>query len=502
MLKKNSRSLAVGALVVLGATACNDGLTDINKNPNAPETAPDATLFLSASRLGVTRWLGNANKRAWELLAQHLAEVQYPETDAYNRLVGASTEGNFNNAYFSELRDLQVVISNGQANGTPGTWGPAMVMRSWEFGLMTDMWGEIPYSTALRGDSGVVQPTYDTQETIYAMLYAALDSASTALNTTTGTGLATSDPIYGGNRAAWQRFANSLRARHALRVVNQNPTLANTQLTAAFNAPGGVFTANSHTAQFAWPGNGVYDNPWEVDARTRDDHRVSTRLMSLLTGMSDPRLSAYAQPAQSGGGYVGLDNALSHALAVAQLLTTSKPGTRLYSASQPSYLMTNAEVKFIQAEAAARGLGGLAPAAAAGFYEAGIRSSMAQWGVTDAAAIDAYLARADVALTGTLVSDLTKIATQKWIALYTDGIQAWSEWRRTCVPFTVRPGPTATQNTVPRRLQYGPLEETVNATNNAEAVARQGADTFNSRIWWDRSPTVAPTYQAGCGTRT
>jgi hypothetical protein len=358
-------TLSLGSMLALGA--CNDGLTDVNINPNAPEDAPEPTLFITAVRTS-TRWLGNASKRQFELLAQHLAEVQYPDTDAYTRLRGASTEGNFNAAYITELRDLQVVINKGRATGEVGYWAPALVMKTWNIGVITDLWGDVPYTTALRGDSAVIAPAYDPQEQIYPMMFAALDSAAQALNSTAGFSLGASDPVYAGNRASWQRFANSLRARHALRVVNVNPAMANAQLTAAFNGPSGVITTNAQSARFVWPGNGTYNNPWQVDAQTRDDHRVSTRLMALLTGMSDPRLSAYAQPSTTGGAYTGLQNALTHSQAVAQLNTTSKPGLALYNAAQPEWFMTAAEVAFIQAEAAARSLGGLTPAQTAAFY--------------------------------------------------------------------------------------------------------------------------------------
>jgi hypothetical protein len=90
---------------------------------------------------------------------------------------------------------------------------------------------------------------------------------------------------------------------------------------------------------------------------------------------------------------------------------------------------------------------------------------------------------------------------QKWIALYGDGGQAWFEWRRTCQPNTIKPGPEAIQSTVPRRLMYSPNEYLVNETNVRAAVQAQGADDFNSRTWWDTAPTTAPTYEAGCGTR-
>jgi hypothetical protein len=518
---KNRRIWTGGLLaaLALGAGACdNDGLTDVNVNPDSPTDAPAPNLFVNATRLGVSRWLGNANLRQWELLAQHFAEVQYPETDAYVRLGAGFTSTNFDAAYAGELKDLEQVIRKGRLQGFPGYWAPAQVMQSWEFGVITDMFGDVPFGGALSGDSvGLgpvrIQPEYDPQEAIYDSIFARLAEATTALDAPLAVTLGAADRLYGGDRAAWQRFSNSLRARHALRMVNVDPARADAELRAAFNAPGGVFTTNAHSARLVYPGaGGTQDNPWWTNFQTRDDHRVSDRLMFYLKGWSnaaapawtDPRLPVYAQPAKADGVYRGLANALTHAAANPQLETTSRPGSIFYGgttsygsfpgpgASTPQYILANAEVQFIRAEAAARGLGGLAPAQAAGFYEAGIRSSMAQWGVTSTAEIDAYLARPEVAYKGG-VEGLRQIATQKWIALYSDGTQAWSEWRRTCQPFNVRPGPEAALSTVPRRLQYSETEVTTNGTNVQAAVARQGADALTTRIWWDRSEASSPT---------
>ncbi|HMI45264.1 MAG TPA: SusD/RagB family nutrient-binding outer membrane lipoprotein, partial [Gemmatimonadaceae bacterium] len=134
-------------------------------------------------------------------------------------------------------------------------------------------------------------------------------------------------------------------------------------------------------------------------------------------------------------------------------------------------------------------------------YNQGIEASMAQWGVTDATAIAAFLATPGIVYTpGT--AGLRQIALQKWIALYTDGVEAWSEWRRTCVPETVKPGPAAVIGTVPRRYQYSIREASVNSANMDAAVARQGADDFTTRIYWDNNPTAAPTYPGPtCGVR-
>jgi hypothetical protein len=113
-----------------------------------------------------------------------------------------------------------------------------------------------------------------------------------------------------------------------------------------------------------------------------------------------------------------------------------------------------------------------------------------------------YLAQPGVVYQGG-VAGQTQIAQQKWIALFTDGGTAWAEWRRTCVPSTVVAGVDASQPTVPRRLEYPTLENTVNAEAVAAAVANQGVDKLSTSVWWDKSPSAAPTYPgaAVCGVQ-
>jgi hypothetical protein len=295
-------------------------------------------------------------------------------------------------------------------------------------------------------------------------------------------------------------------------LVNVNPTKANTELTAALSDPGGVFRSNADNAVFPWPGDGVYNNPWSDNFQTRDDHRMSDRLMNIMLASNDPRIPIYAQPTKADPSvYAGMPNALTHSGASAYFNISSRPGAVFYPGQTaygffggegrtfPSFLMTYAEVAFIKAEAAERGLGGLAAGQAAGFYQAGIQASMEQWAV-DAADIATYLARPEIAYQGG-VAGQKQIAIQKWIALYTDGGQAWFEWRRTCQPITVKPGPDALINTVPRRFQYSITEISVNGASVEAALASQGADEFTTRMYWDKSPMAAPTFEAGCGTR-
>jgi len=510
---------SLGAVMLLGAGACNtEKLVNVNEDPNNPTSAPPQAVFTYATRIAMQRWFGSnpTNMRGPVLTAQHLAQVQYPDEDQYLRLDGTVTDASFIFTYAQELKNFQSVIDAGVAEEQPLLWGPAQVMRSLLFGYVTDVWGDVPYSDALKGDAedAVILPAYDAQKDIYAGLFNDLGEAVTAMAGAPG-GAATlggADPIYAGNTLKWQRFANSLRARHAMRLANVDPTTARAQLNAAISATGGLIQSNADNAQMAWPGDGVYDNPWSANNQTRDDHRLSDRLMNEMLPVNDPRVPVYAQPTLGNASvYAGMPNALTAAQAGNYSLTSSRPGRVFYSTNRfcagctgltgarfPSFIITYSEVSFILAEAAERGwIGG----SAAGFYEQGIRASMAQWGVTDGAAINAFLAQPAIAYQGG-VAGHRQIALQQWIGLFSEGVQAWSQWRRTCVPATVRPGPAAVIGTVPRRYQYSTREHSVNATNVEAAITRQGDDNFTSRMYWDSQPAAAPTYPgASCGVR-
>jgi hypothetical protein len=500
---RHSTLTAAGMIALAAAlTACDNGnLTSLNANPNSPESAPAGPVFTNATQTAAARWLGiTYDQRQMELVAQHMAENQYPDADRYSGVRATNTQGNFNGAYVTELKDFAGIIQTARANKQPGLYGPAIVMQQWDFGYLTDSWGDVPYSNALAGDSTtpVLSPTYDAQKDIYAAFFTKLAAATTDMAAATGPTLGAADPVYQGSLSKWEKFSNSLRARYALRLANVDPAKASAELTAAFNAAGGTFADNADNATIRWPGDGVFNNPWSDNYISRDDHRMSKTMIDILQGNNDPRLPVFAQPAQSGGGYVGQPNGLSASAAGPYAKTTSRPGLLLYPTktaygtfpggtgpTQPSYYMTNAEVQFIKAEAAQRGLGGLTPAQAAGFYNAGITASMNQWGVTNGVNIATYLAQPSIAYQGGLAG-LKQIAVQKWIALYTDGGQAWFEWRRTCQPSTIVPGPAAVFSYVPRRLEYPITEATANGDNLKAAIARQGPDDTATPVYWDK----------------
>jgi SusD/RagB-like outer membrane lipoprotein len=213
--------------------------------------------------------------------------------------------------------------------------------------------------------------------------------------------------------------------RLALRLVNVDPITADAELKAAQTDPASVFTSNADMTTLAWPGDGIYHHG---DRRFLDP-RTPVFMQPVVQPVVDSSLSGPV-------GYAGMPNGLKASTAGRYLHTASRPGADVYPRAitfgtigsalnkrSPSYFMTYAELCFIEA-AAQHGIGGLTPPQAAGFYTAGITASMNQWGITDGAAIAAYIAQPSVAYTGG-TAGLTQIAIQKWVALIDDGSQAW-----------------------------------------------------------------------------
>ncbi|MEP6619898.1 MAG: SusD/RagB family nutrient-binding outer membrane lipoprotein [bacterium] len=496
--KRLSVAVAVGSL--LSTAACQTDLTALNQNPNNPTTAPASALFTGATVATMQRFSGAGTTLSMtSLFAQHIAEVQYVEEDR-GHIRPTTIDAIFSGPYTGELEDYQKVALQAEAAKVQAISGPARVMQSWVFQNLTDLFGDIPYSEALKGDivGSPLKPAYDAQKDVYyGMLKTLTDaSASMKLARAADAGLGSADPIYAGDLTKWIKFSNSLRARMAMRILKADPAKAATELTAAF--AGGVLASNADNAQLSWPGDGVYDNQWAANFATRDDHRVSKTLLDTMNALADPRIPIYAQPTKADPTkYVGLQNGMDNITVTPFFNTTSRPGTIFYPGATsygtfgsaagkqtPFYVMTYAEVSFLQAEAAERGLGGLTGAAA--YYNAGVTASILQWGGTAAQAA-AYLAQPGVAYVAG-ATGLKQIGLQKWIGLFTQGNEAWSEWRRTGNPASIQPGPKMYSDVpgVPRRLTYSGAEQSVNKSSLDAAVARQGADTYLTRIWWDK----------------
>jgi len=493
--------LSVGLLGIVAMSACKTDLTSLNNNPNSPTTAPAPALFTNATRSSIQTLNGSFNTLSMtSLFAQHIAQIQYIDEDR-GHIRPATTDALFTNMYVGPLLDYQKVIIGADSGAQPSTSGPARVMQAWIYQNLTDLWGDIPYDSALKGEGALFKPLYSAQKDIYYGMLKSLTTAATAMavgTTVNDLGLGNADPIYKGDDSKWVKFANSLRARLALRMVKNDPAKAATELTAAF--AGGMLASNADNAALVWPGDGVYDNPWAANFAGRDDHRMSKTLVDTMNLLFDPRLKVYAQPTKADPTiYAGMQNGLDNTFTAGFFNTTSRPGTIFYPGSTvygtygtaagkktPSYLLTYSEVQFILAEAANLSLGGLTPAAAAGYYNAGVTASITQWGGT-AAEVATYLARPGVTYVAG-ATGLQQIGLQKWIAMFSQGTEAWTEWRRTGNPASIKPGPKMYSDalTQPYRLLYPANEQSVNGAQLAKAIVAQGADLISTKVWWNK----------------
>jgi hypothetical protein len=482
---RTSKLFATASALVLavGASACDAGLTEINENPNDPETVPADNVFASGISSGVSRAFGaNFNMTLTALWAQHMAKIQYIDEDRYD-LRDQAVNTHWTAFYSGPLRDFQDVVNSGKDNNRSNVEAQGLVMRSWLFQIMTDAWGDIPYSEALQGtgETRIVTPKYDTQEQVYTGILADLKRANDII-TPAGQAVTTGDLIYDGDVAHWKKFANSLRLRAAMRLSQVNSTLARTEAAAAISA--GVFTSNGDNAVLHYTPSAPSQSPLYLNqlgyGGQRDDHGVSATMVNTLRTLNDPRLPVYAQPAPSDGQYRGARNGPTDADA-AQINTISRLGTYFLRPDWPAPLMTYSEVLFLRAEAAQRGY---VAGDAAALYTAAIRASMEMYGVSTAS-INAYLAQPSVAYNG-----LASIAQQKWIALFMNGPEAYAEVRRLNAPTLTPASGSVIGPRIPVRIFYPTNEESYNKTNLQAAVARNGGqgipEGLLTPVWWDK----------------
>lgn len=466
-----ARAVLAGALAA-SAAACDQGLTDLNDNPNQPTQVSAEYLFTNGVEASVSRALGaGLHMDLTALWVQHYGEMRYTEEDRFE-LRDPTVTTHWTGFYAGPLQDFNEVVTQGDTLDRPNVQAMGMVMRSWTFQVVTDLWGDVGYTEALRGRTPGSPTTvkYDPQQTIYQGLLQELATAQGMLDPA-GYRMGTADLIYGGDPARWKRFANSLRLRMAMRMSQVDANAGRTAFQAAMAA--GVFTGNADNAVLNYVDNGVDVHPIFASQRSAPTHGVNATIVDSLKSLSDPRLGIYANR-NAGGNYRG---EIPASQTDVSLDSISRIGTYFSKANAPSYLMTYAEVLFLQAEAAERGW---ITGDAAALYRAAITAHMQMLGVSGTD-ITNYLGNPRVAYAG-----LPSIGLQKWIALYGNGPEAYAEWRRTGFP-VLRAGPDALNDgRIPVRLPYPTIEQSLNNAALQEAITRQGGAGLNVPVWWDR----------------
>ena len=520
----------LGSLVLLAS--CTKNFKDINTDKNSIATVGASELpFLFSKAESV------APNSQWNYqIAQNLFADQYAQYFACeatyfpsDRLVirqdwvGAA----FNPMYTDVVPQLQTIFKS--SDSTSAEYALASIWWVYTFHRVTDYWGPIPYFSA--GTPGNTVP-YDSQDKIYDDFFKRLAAAANVLKGKTGEQpFGSYDIIYGGDVTKWLHFANSLRLRLALRISKVDPNRAKTEAEAA--VAGGVLTTSPDEDALVQrstkgsDGNGLSIMDW-------NEFRMSASMASVLNGYKDPRVKEYYLPTVSSQTAHATDptkplvyQGLRNGLTVPQLTdagglnkydnnshqgprwSNSTLGGRSDYLATPQNVMSVAESYFNRAEGALLGwnMGGTPK----DLYNQGIANSFKQWGITDdptayASSLNVPVAPGDFlnspAMTNIPVKfdesnntvALEQIATQKWIALFPDGQEAWADYRRSHVlklyPVANSDNPDITNTSTQwlRRIPFLLSEKQNNAAAVADAVKLLGGDDkVTTPLWWDKN---------------
>lgn len=481
MMRHHLTRVALLFGLVMAVGACDQGLTDLNDNPNSPADVQVEYLLAQSIQTGVQQTFGAGQMlQHTSIWPQHFVQIQYPDEET-GFVRADRMEGYWTTYYADALRDVQTVIEKAQESGNANAEAIGRIWKTWLFHIVTDLWGDVPYSETLQGADNVT-PAYDSQADIYDGMLAELTSAVSTLSGST-VGFGAGDLLYGDDVDSWVRFANSLRMRLAMRLTNADLTKAEAEFMAAYNT-GQFISSNDENAVLEYPG-APYQNPLYENWLGRDDNGISATMVDTLASLSDPRLPLYAEPAAHDGVYRGHQNGRDDLPEDQSLAWFSRINNfwRANGDETPAMVMTYAEVLFLQAEAAQRDW---TTDDAAALYEAGIEANMnlyAPYGhAPTEAEIDTYLAQPEVQYTG-----LSDIYLQKWIALWMNGSEAYAEWRRTDVP-DLEEGPDLLENLprIPVRFSYPDSEQSLNSGNLQAALDAQGGGLdLVTPVWWD-----------------
>ncbi|SEA41319.1 Starch-binding associating with outer membrane [Arachidicoccus rhizosphaerae] len=473
-------ALLISGLLVLAASSCKKELVRINKNPNAVENPQPDYLLGAAEKTGAdVYWGQSSNFASSQLITQQWAMIQYTDPDRYI-FNGSSFSTLWTTTYSSTLTDIKVMMQLGVKQQNNNYVGVGHVLRAWNFQLLTDAFGAVPYSEAGQIETSSLA-SYDSQQEVYSGILNELDTALTQLDPN-GTAIE-GDLIYGNNISDWRKFANSLKLRIALRIADADPTLAKATVQQVLSS-GELIASNSQNAQFVYKASPNW-NPVAANFSTRNDYRISKTVVDQLYSLNDPRLPVFASLPDNNAitKYVGVPNGLTTSDANSLgLANTSKPGSYFLQDTAPAILQTYSEVLFLRAEAAARNL---SSEDAAALYQSAITASLNQYGITDASQISSYLNQASVKYDA---SNFKKsIGNQKWISLFGEGLEAFAEWRRLDYPQLTAAVSGKYGDDIPVRFIYPSTEQTLNGKAYKAAVAEQGTDDLFTKLWFDKN---------------
>ncbi|PIB34661.1 hypothetical protein BFP72_04165 [Reichenbachiella sp. 5M10] len=515
---KSMLALGTASMLTVAMQGCTDKFEEINTNPYG---ISNEALTQDFNHIGGR--VVQATQNIYVITPAWVTQLQQNlNADIYSGYLAPPTPfaGNINNNTYSLVDGWNgfiwssayesVMYPLATMDETAGdefpqfvAWGK--IVRVEAMHRVSDVFGPIIYS-----QYGQSPAMYDSQEEVYKQFVADLDDAITVLEQYKDfSGFTKFDLVYGGNVTSWIKFANSLKLRLAIRMSDVDPAYAKTIGEEALASTAGFIEDNSENFTLS-PTAG--DHPLNTLSGAWGDTRMSAEMESILTGYNDPRMAVYfaaATDATIAGQHKGVRSGIeieSKDTYVGHSAVATQGGVQL---------MTAAEVAFLKAEAALLGWANAGTAQAN--YEAGIALSFAQHGaggadtyMTDATSmpapfVDTYNSDNDVLAgdpnlsTATIAWDaaatdeelLEKIITQKWIAVFPDGQEAWSEFRRTGYPkkfpnvVNYSNGTIDTDEQI-KRINFSATELTTNPDGVASGIQELGGpDTGGTSLWWD-----------------
>lgn len=552
---KSIRNLIVGMAVACSAgflVSCED-LSEINKNPNSAESVSSNYIlsYVLTSSAKTHHTLADLSQRI-------SGTMQYAQLGTNNNAEKVNHFGwTFDawpwSTYYDILRNVEIIYENSEQDNNRMFKAIALILRSFTYGVATDLYGDIPYSEALKAKNGSYFPQYDEQKLIYKGILADLREANVllgSLDAKDGVN-ASADLLYKGDASKWRKFANSLRLRYVMRLSEKKSEMSGigVNLDEEFaDALPNIFTSNNDDAKLDFLGTNAensYNGGPINSSNPNYANKIGKSFIDKLVELNDPRLHRWAEPVQikwhpsasqvkdttvtnifgesyavslrptqgvvekvDTGMYVGLPAGIP----VMEALNYNKGNytepfrderSPFISFNHARYrknqdplimmnMMTYAEVKFILAEAAVRGLFGVTDADR--HYKEAIKASMDKWKISDAASFDydEYFAQPKVNLSGA-ADKWERVMEQKWISswLYPE---SWFDWRRTGYP-VLKAGSAAFYGPdLPLRFIYPtPNLDPSYLPNYQAAVSRlesttrvpagQSADHHYSKMW-------------------
>lgn len=401
--------------------------------------------------------------------------------------------------YDALSRNLRQVSKMEQAANTQGKaeYIPlTKFFKAWYFLQLTQIFGDIPYTEALKAEEGVLAPVYDKQEDIYLSILNELKAANALI--TTGSTAVQGDIVYNGNMQQWKRVINSLSLRVLISLSNKEND-ARFEIKKRFaeivNDPATfpVFTGNTDNAALKFYDLQGNRYPYFNSNDLQTAFYMEESFVDLLKGLKDPRLFSFADkapkysalPATDFSAYGGVKGSApvndNNARTVAGEISKINP--RFYSSpvNEASVALGYAELQFILAEGISRGW---VAGNANEHYQKGVAASFSFYSI-DETAVSAYLAQAGVQLSAS--APLQNILTQKYIASFMNsGWQPFYEQRRTGIPvFDVSGAGSLNNKMIPKRWMYPEVELRLNQQHVTEAINRQypEGDNINGVMW-------------------